>query len=188
MHSLILPTMLVTMFYYFKVKNKQMANLNKYLLSILVPFVALVTAQKTISLSPDKYFLNESFLSLMILMIYLAFISPLSWQKSVGITAMSFLLFTGRLWSHYGIGKIRDDLYIHFVSVLLIISIIVRSKETLDRVQFQNLMIIKRQAKHWHQVLDQLSEGVLLIEPEVQNAPSRTMDQSKDGSDINSSS
>jgi len=67
------------MFYYFKVKNKQMANLNKYLLSILVPFVALVTAQKTISLSPDKYFLNESFLSLMILMIYLAFISPLSW-------------------------------------------------------------------------------------------------------------
>ena len=36
--------MLVTMFYYFKVKNKQMANLNKYLLSILVPFVALVTA------------------------------------------------------------------------------------------------------------------------------------------------
>jgi hypothetical protein len=44
MHSLILPTMLVTMFYYFKVKNKQMANLNKYLLSILVPFVVLVTA------------------------------------------------------------------------------------------------------------------------------------------------
>jgi hypothetical protein len=27
-------------------------------------------------------------------------------------------------------------------------------------------MIIKGQAKHWHQVLDQLSEGVLLIEPE----------------------
>jgi hypothetical protein len=176
------------MFYYFKVKNKQMANLNKYLLSILVPFVVLVTAQKTISLSPDKYFLNESFLSWMILVIYLAFISPLSWQKSVGITALSFILFAVRLWSHYGIGKIRDDLYIHFVSVLLIICIIVRSKETLDRVQFQNLMIIKRQAKHWHQVLDQLSEGVLLIEPEAPNVLSSTVEQQKDGSDLNSSS
>jgi hypothetical protein len=28
-------------------------------------------------------------------------------------------------------------------------------------------MIIKKQARHWHQVLDQLSEGVLLIEPEA---------------------
>ena len=79
MHSLILPTLLVTMFYYFKVKNKLMANLNKYLLSILVPLVVLVVAQKTISHSPDKYYLNESFLSWMILVIYLAFISPLSW-------------------------------------------------------------------------------------------------------------
>jgi hypothetical protein len=56
-----------------------MANLNKYLLSILVPLVVLVVAQKTISHSPDKYYLNESFLSWMILVIYLAFIPPLSW-------------------------------------------------------------------------------------------------------------
>lgn len=70
----------------------------------------------------------------MILAVYLAFISPLSWQKSVCITAVSFILFALRLWSHYGIGKIRDDLYIHFISVLMIIAIIVRSKEALDRV------------------------------------------------------
>jgi hypothetical protein len=60
----------------------------------------------------------------------------------------------------------------------MIISIIVRSKESLDRLQFQNLMIIKRQAKHWHQVLDQLSEGVLLIEPDSGQSysPSGTKD------------
>jgi len=70
----------------------------------------------------------------MILVVYLAFISPLPWQKSVGITAASFAVFAARLWSHYGIAKIKDDLYIHFSSVVLIISIIVRSKESLDRV------------------------------------------------------
>jgi hypothetical protein len=49
-------------------------------------------------------------------------------------------------------------------------------------------MIIKRQAKHWHQVLDQLSEGVLLIEPEAQNVLSSTVEQQKEGNDLNSSS
>jgi len=77
------------------------------------------------------------------------------------------MVFVTRLWLHYGITNIRDDLYIHFMSVLIIIGIIVRSKEAQDRVQFQNLVIIKGQARHWHQVLDQLSEGVLLIEPEA---------------------
>lgn len=39
------------------------------------------------------------------------------------------MIFAARLWLHYGITKIRDDLYIHFLSVLIIIGIIVRSKE-----------------------------------------------------------
>lgn len=67
-----------------------------------------------------------------------------------GITGASFLLFVIRLWIHYGITKIRDDLYIHFITVVVIIGIIVRSKEGLDRAQFTNLMIIKGQARHWH--------------------------------------
>lgn len=43
-HSLLLPTFLVLMFFFFKVKNDQMANLNKYLLMFLVPMVVLVVA------------------------------------------------------------------------------------------------------------------------------------------------
>ena len=100
-------------------------------------------------------------------MIYLGVISPMKWQHVQVITGGSFMVFVTRLWLHYGITNIRDDLYIHFMSVLIIVGIIVRSKEAQDRIQFQNLMIIKGQARHWHQVLDQLSEGVLLIEPEA---------------------
>jgi hypothetical protein len=52
-------------------------------------------------------------------------------------------------------------------------------------VQFQNLMIIKGQAKHWHQVLDQLSEGVLLLEP---NGISFTESKNRSDSQIQSKS
>ena len=70
----------------------------------------------------------------MVLVIYLGAISPLQWHKVMGITSGSFLLFTLRLWTHYGPYKIRDDLYIHFLTVVVIIGIIVRSKELLDRL------------------------------------------------------
>lgn len=96
-------------------------------------------------------------------MLYLGLISPLSWKRVLTTAAASFILFTLRLWSHYGMTRIRDDLYIHFVTVVTIVGIIVKSKEAFDRVQFANLSIIKGQAKHWHQVLDQLEEGVLLF-------------------------
>jgi len=62
----------------------------------------------------------------------------------------------------------------------MVISIIARSKESLDRSQFQNLIIIKGQAKHWHQVLDQLSEGVLLIEPEAATQRKRGEEDNED--------
>lgn len=164
MHSLALPSFLVLLFYYFRERNKTMANLNFYLLTILLPLVVLVVAQKTISQSPDTYHLNESFLSWLVLAISLCGISPLPWTQVAGIIAVNLSIFTLRLWSHYGLAKIRDDLYVHFISCLMVISIIVRAKEALDRAEFQNLMIIKVQARHWHQVLDQLEEGVLLIE------------------------
>lgn len=132
-HSYVLPLCLVLLFRYFRVKNNLMANLNMYLLSILVPLVVLIVAQKTISQSPQLYHLNESFTSWMVLAISLGVISPLPWKKVTGITAGSFIIFTLRLWSHYGAGKIRDDLYVHFFSVVIIIGIIVRTKEKLDR-------------------------------------------------------
>ena len=49
MHSLLLPAALVILFYYFREKNNYSANLNKYMLMILVPLVVLIVAQKTIS-------------------------------------------------------------------------------------------------------------------------------------------
>ncbi|TNV86645.1 hypothetical protein FGO68_gene11630 [Halteria grandinella] len=165
MHSLALPTFLVLLFFFFKEKNKTMSSLNQYLLQILVPLVVLIVAQKTISQSPDTYHLNESFLSWLVLVIFLGVISPLAWQKVIALVMISSGLFIIRLWIHFGMSRIRDDLYIHFITVVTIIGIIVRSKESLDRIQFTNLQIIKGQARHWHQVLDQLAEGVMLFEP-----------------------
>lgn len=132
-HSFGLPFCLVLLFYYFNERNKVMKNLNAYLLTILVPLVVLIVAQKTITQSPDIYHLNESFLSWMILLIYLGAISPLPWYQVTLITFLSFLLFYLRLWSHFGVSKIRNDVYIHFLTVIIIIGIIVRSKESLDR-------------------------------------------------------
>ena len=134
MHSLALPSFLVLLFYCFKEKNKEMENLNIYLLAILLPLVILIVAEKTISQSPEHYSLNESFLSWLVLAIYLSVISPLAWEKVIGIIGGCLTLFVLRLWSHYGLSKVGDDLYIHFVSVLMIIGIILKSKEALDRV------------------------------------------------------
>ena len=44
MHSIILPTVLVLLFLFFKEKNNTMDNLNTYMLTILVPIVVLVVA------------------------------------------------------------------------------------------------------------------------------------------------
>lgn len=97
MHSIILPTLLVLLFLFFKEMNNTMVNLNIYMLTILVPIVVLVVAQKTISQSPDVYYMNESFISWLVLVIYLATISPMRWPKVAGITGSSFLLFIIRL-------------------------------------------------------------------------------------------
>lgn len=133
-HNFGLPACLVALFYYFNEKNRSsMANLNKYLLTILVPLVVLIVAQKTISGDSEKYHLNESFLSWMILLIYLGGISPLPWYHVSAITSGSYLLFIIRMWLHFGIENVRNDVYIHFLTVVIIIGMIVRTKESLDR-------------------------------------------------------
>ena len=141
-HSCALPICLVLLFWFFNERNEEANNLNVYLLIILVPSVVLIVAQKTISQSPALYHLNESFLSWLILLIYLDMISFLAWYQVTCITIGSFLLFYLRLVCHFGQAKIRNDLYIHFLTVIIIIAIIVRAKESLDRQQFQNLQII----------------------------------------------
>jgi hypothetical protein len=133
-HSIALPTFLVVLFWLFREGNRRLANLNVWLLAVLSPLVVLIVAQKTISQSPAVYHLNESFLSWLVLLIYLSLISPLEWRKVVALSVGSLVLFTGRLWLHYGASGIRDDLYIHFLSAVMIIGIIVRAKEALDRL------------------------------------------------------
>jgi len=56
------------------------------------------------------------------------------------------------MWLHYE--KIRDDLYVHSISSLIVISIMVRSKESFDRQLFSQMMITKNQAAHWLSVLE----------------------------------
>ena len=103
------------------------------MLTILIPAVILIVAQKTISQSPDLYHLNESFVSWLIMLIFLGFISPLPWYKVLFITIISFMIFYIRIAMHFGVANIRNDLYVHFTVVVFIIGIIVRQKESLDR-------------------------------------------------------
>ena len=125
-HSYCLPACLVFLFWYFNELNKKQANLNTYMLTILIPVVVLIVAQKTISQSPELYHLNESFVSWLIMLIFLGFISPLAWYKVVGISVLSFMLFYIRIVMHFGVANIRNDLYVHFTTVVFIIGIIVR--------------------------------------------------------------
>ena len=69
----------------------------------------------------------------MILLIYLGAISPMSWYHVSAITFGSYLLFVFRMWIHFGLSNVRNDVYIHFLTVVIIIGIIVRTKESLDR-------------------------------------------------------
>ena len=63
-----------------------------------------------------------------------AFTSALPWYKVVGMLSLCFVLYIGRMWIHYEL--IRDDLYVHSASVLIVIAIMVRSKEAFDRLLF----------------------------------------------------
>ena len=101
-HSYILPVCLLLLFIYFRDLNYRSKDLNFYLLTILVPLVVLIVAQKTISQSPDLYHLSESFISWLILLYYFGFISPLPWYKVSMISSVSFLLFYSRILSHFG--------------------------------------------------------------------------------------
>lgn len=132
-HSYCLPICLLLLFWFFNEQNKKRTDLNFYLLSILVPGVVLIVAQKTIAQSPEVYHLNESFISWMILLYFFSFISPIPWYKVSIISALSFLIFYIRILNHFGVEKVRNDLYIHFFVTVVILSIIVRQKEALDR-------------------------------------------------------
>ena len=73
--DLILPFIIfifITLAYYINKKTTQMKH---YFHMIVIPFVGLLTARKTISQHNSKFFLNESFASWLIMMIFGGFSS-----------------------------------------------------------------------------------------------------------------
>lgn len=137
-HSFCLPVCLLLLFVFFHYQNKLGQNSNFYLLCILVPCIALIVAQKTIAYNQEFYQLNESFISWLILLYYLGFISPIPWYKVSFYTLVSFHIFYIRLLAFYGIKELKNDLYVHLILTLVILTMLLRLKETLDRQGFSN--------------------------------------------------
>ena len=71
------------------------------------------------------------------------------WLRVTIITILAFILFYLRMVSYYGVAQIGNDLYVHFLAVIIYISVMVYTKELLDRLEFANLILISNQEKHW---------------------------------------
>jgi hypothetical protein len=77
--DLILPfviMMFITLLYYI---NKNTNQMKHYFHIICIPLVGLLTARKTVSQDAYRFFLNESFASWLIMMIFGSFSSPNQW-------------------------------------------------------------------------------------------------------------
>jgi hypothetical protein len=73
--------------------NKNTSQMKHYFHIFAIPIVGILTACKSIFQNKTEFYLNESFATWMIMMIFGGFSSTLPWQKIVFINVLCFMLY-----------------------------------------------------------------------------------------------
>jgi hypothetical protein len=77
--DIILPFTILVFISIIYVINKQSKSFVKFFHVAVVPFVGVLTAKKTLSQNLEQHYINESFASWLVLMIFGGFSSSMQW-------------------------------------------------------------------------------------------------------------
>ena len=103
---------------------------------VAIPMVGLLTAKKSIARNPDKFYLNESFATWLVMMIFGGFSSTFHWYYVVGVNIMCFAVYIAIVFKQYGLDGIGNDFYVHIPTIIIYMGCLVKMNEVNLRSSF----------------------------------------------------
>ena len=162
--DLILPFIIFLLIAILYILNKRTTSLKHYFHVIVIPLVGLLTARKTISQNKDHFYLNESFASWLIMLMFGGFSSTMQWYSVVGINCLCFSVYIIIIFKFYGVAGVGNDFYVHITTTIIFSATLIRMNEVNLRSSFNLLSCSKVQEKKWQRVLMMLTDGVLIMQ------------------------
>lgn len=164
MLDLILPFVIFSLIAMLYILNKRTTSLKHYFHLAVIPIVGLLTARKSISQNIKDFYLNESFASWLIMMMFGGFSSTMQWYSVVGINLVCFFIYIALIFRQYGFGGVGNDFYVHMTTAIIFSGCLIRMNEVNLRSSFNLLSCSKVQEKKWQRVLMMLTDGVLILQ------------------------
>jgi tellurite resistance protein TehA-like permease len=162
--DLILPFVILSFISLLFFINRRTDKVKHYFHGIVVPIVGLLSARKTISQNKEHFYLNESFASWLIMMMFGGFASTMQWYQVAAINLFCFFTFIIIIFHHYGVSGVGNDFYVHITTTVIFSACLIRMNEVNLRSSFNLLSLTKRQEKKWQRVLTLLTDGVLIMQ------------------------
>jgi hypothetical protein len=133
--------------------NKRTKTPNSYLKHyfhiLLIPAVCLLTARKTIAQNGQRFYLNESFASWLIMMVFGGIASTMQWYTVVAVNFFCFVIYLSIIFRHYGSSGVGNDLYVHMITSFIFSSCLIRINEVNMRSSFNLLRKAELQEEKW---------------------------------------
>lgn len=137
--DLILPFLIMVLILALWVTNKRWKELKHYFHALVVPIVGLLTARKTIAQNNERFYLNESFASWLIMMMFGGFASTMQWYSVVAINILCYLVYYLMVYRNYGASGFGNDFYIHMFTTVIFSACLIRMNEVNLRSGFNLL-------------------------------------------------
>lgn len=141
MLDIVLPFAIFSFIAIIYILNKQTTVVKNYFHALVIPLVGLLSARKSISQNDQHYYINGSFASWLVMIVYTSFISPLEWHKTAFINLLSFMMYFAIVKNFYGV--IDNDFFIHVPTAFLLITQLVKMNEFNNRMSFNLLYLSK---------------------------------------------
>lgn len=116
--------------------NKYTTQMKHYFQIFAVPLIGFLTARKSLVQNGEHFYLNESFASWLIMMIYASFSTPKEWYLVAAINLLCFISYMFFIVKHYGMAKINNDFYVHLSVTLVLQATLTRMNEVSLRNSF----------------------------------------------------
>lgn len=144
--------------------NRKTNFMKCYFHLIFIPVAGYLTAKESIQQNQSNFYLNASFPSWILLMLFGSFSSSMQWYSVATINCLCFLIYIVLIFNFYGYNSIRHDFYIHISTTIIMSTCLIRMNEVNLRNSFSLLNQSKIQERKWRNVLRMLTDGVLIMQ------------------------
>ena len=104
-----------------------------------IPLVGMLTAKKTLVQNDIHFYLNESFASWLIMIMFGGLSSTMQWYQVVFINLGCFILYITIVFHHYGVEGVGKDFYIHITTAFIGSACLIRMNELNQRNSYNLL-------------------------------------------------